>query len=154
MADLTANDLILIVAVFGFIAISVYAIFLENKLLTRVSIAEREFGNSQKEVKKFGMELDKLRAIFQQIDEAKDVLHTTGKDIDLINLRLESFGRELLRVSEKLEDLENELSQKLDNQLIPGPENNSLPNLENIPAVTKKLEQSEQDTFEWPQGDF
>jgi SMC interacting uncharacterized protein involved in chromosome segregation len=154
MADLTANDLILIVAVFGFIAISVYAIFLENKLLSRVSKAEREFRNSQKEVKKFGMDLDKLQSIFQQIGEAKDALHTTGKDIDLINLRLESFGRDLLRVTQKLEALENGLSHKIDNQLIPGPENNSLPNLENIPTITKNLEQSEPESFEWPQGEF
>ncbi|MDA4129933.1 MAG: hypothetical protein OK457_04105 [Thaumarchaeota archaeon] len=150
MADLTANDLILIVAVSGFIAISVYAIFLENKLLSRVLNVEREFRNSQKEVKKLGLELDKLGAIVQEIGETKEVLQATGKDIDLINLRMEAFGRDLLRVTQKLGELENGFSNKNEIKLIPPPENISLPNLVNSSTVTKKLGRLEPESFEGP----
>jgi hypothetical protein len=155
MADFTSNDLILIVAVFGFIAISVYAIILENRLLSRVSNAEREFRNSQKEVKKLRLELDKLGAIFQEIGETKEVLQATGKDIDLINSRMESFSRDLLRVTQKFDELENDNYDRSDNKLIPPPENISLPNLNNSSTVTKKLGHLEPESFEGPpQGEF
>src|ERR1700731_4567914 len=107
MADLTANDLILIVAVVGFIAIGVYAIFLENKLLSRVSNAEREFRNSQEELRKIKVEFVELGDIFRQIGETKESLLTKQNDIDLINLRLEAFNGDLLRVTQKLDALED-----------------------------------------------
>ena len=148
MSDLTANDFILIVAVLGFIAISGYTLFLENRLLSRVAGAEREFQNSQKEMKKFAMELDRLGTEFQQIRATEQALETGNKDLELMNLRITSFGGDLLRLTEKFEALEIGVAE-MNRKIIMESE---MP--ENLPSVTKKMEQPEPESYEAPQGEF
>ena len=155
MPDLTSNDLILIVALLGFIAISLYAIFLENKLLTRVSNAEREFRNFQKDLKKFAGELYQVGEAVRRKDETRVAIQTGNDDMDLINLRIESLSTELLRVSRKLGELEHDVnSSKNAGNQVTAPEKIPVSNLESVPMANKKLEQVEPDSFEWTHEEF
>ncbi len=100
-------EIVLIVAISGLIAISIYVLYLLDKLLSRVEALERSLV-SVSWVNEKPKELDEAvrqtrSSLSQKIGAVSEILESTGKDIDSINSKLSSYITDLEAMAEKVE---------------------------------------------------
>jgi chromosome segregation ATPase len=141
LAIATFVELILITTICGLIAISVYILYLVDRLLSRVEGIEGRLGSFQQTgVKPEELELALKRTAAsyeEQLGKVNEILSSTGKDIDSINSRIISYAKDLTATGEKLEDLE---------KAVIGSAKETAALRREIAVITGKLEQLEKET--------
>jgi predicted nucleic acid-binding Zn-ribbon protein len=137
----TFVELILIATICGLIAISVYILYLVDKLLSRVEGIEGRLTQFQPTgVKPEELEetLKRTTASYEeQLGKINEILSSTGKDIDSINSRIASYARDMTAKGEKLENLE---------KFVSGSAKETAALRREIAVITEKLEQLEKET--------
>ncbi len=136
-------ELILIVAISGMIAISVYILYLVDRLLSRIEAMERTLKSSPlMRLQKNPEELEAAikhtyTSLADQIEAINEILQSTGKDIDSINSKISVYASDLVATSEKIEATDKKASEsKRDAASIQ----------KEISALVRKLEQLEKET--------
>jgi len=136
----TGVDLILIVSLLGIIAISIYTLYLEDKLLSRIETLELSLRNSHTGDKKLERNPE-LVTLSEQIAVTNEILESTGKDIDSINSKMASFTDDLVLATQKIEAVGEGTSEN----------RNTISSIwSDISDLTKKLEQLEKEAKEGP----
>jgi methyl-accepting chemotaxis protein len=136
----TGVDLILIVSLLGIIAISIYTLYLEDKLLSRIEALEQSFLASHTGDKKLERNPE-LVTLSEQIAVTNEILESTGKDIDSINSKMASFVDDLVVATQKIEAVGEGTSEN----------RNTISSIwSDISDLTKKLEQLEKEAKEGP----
>ena len=110
MAFPSGVDLVLIASILGIIAISIYTLYLEDKLLSRIENLEetlRTYRSSEGKSTKN----PEVKALSEQIGVANQILESTGKDIDSINSKMASFASELASFTQKIETVRDDTSE-------------------------------------------
>lgn len=138
MAYPTGVDLVLIVSILGIIAISIYTLYLEDKLLSRIEALERSVQTSLSGDKKLEKNVE-LVTLSEQIATTNEILESTGKDIDSINSKMASFTEDLIVATQKIETVGEGTSEN----------RNMISSIwSDISDLTKKLEQLEREAKE------
>lgn len=93
------------------IAISVYILYLVDRLLSRVETLEKSVVSSQKMMRGKPEELEEslkktATSLSEQIKVTNEILKSTGKDIDSINSKIASHLGDLEVLKEKIEIVE------------------------------------------------
>jgi chromosome segregation ATPase len=140
MAFTTILELILIIAISGMIAISVYVLYLVDKLLSRIETLEQKLVSFQSARMKIE-DLESLKrnaaSSSSQIAAMNEVLESTGKDIDSINSKISSLGKGLEATVERTKILERSVTET----------NASAVSIrKDIATLTRKLDQLERET--------
>ena len=134
-------ELVLIVTISGLIAISVYILYLVDKLLSRIETLEETISSSQASrsmPEDLEAALKQSSAAFsEQFLAVNEVLGSTGKDIDSINSKIASFLKDLSATREQLVTLERKVSEN-------SKETGNL--RRDVAAVVGNLEQLEKET--------
>jgi uncharacterized coiled-coil DUF342 family protein len=135
-------ELVLIAAISGIIAICIYILYLVDKLLTRVEAMEKSVNSSlaARPVKVAnGQEALKqtVSSLVDQINAINEVLESTGKDIDSINLKLSTSVGGLATTGEKIDSLEERVYEN---------KNEMLQIQREVSALARTLEQIQKET--------
>jgi len=139
----TDVDLILIASILGIIAITIYTLYLEDKLLSRIEALERSLHNLQAGDKKLEKNAE-LATLSEQMAVTNEILESTGKDIDSINSKMASFTEDLVAATQKIEAVGQDTSENKD----------TISSIwSDISALTKKLEQLEKESQEGPSAE-
>jgi chromosome segregation ATPase len=137
----TTVELVLIITISGLIAISVYILYLVDKLLSRVETLEETISSSQASrsmPEDLEAALKQTSTTFsEQIGAINDVLGSTGKDIDSINSKIASFLKDLSATGEHLVTLERKVSEN---------SKETMRISRDVAAVVRNLEQLEKET--------
>jgi chromosome segregation ATPase len=137
----TIVELILIAAISGIIAISVYMLYLVDKLLSRIEALEKSVNSSlaaraprtedQTALKRT------VESVIEQINAINEVLESTGKDIDSINVKISSSIGGLATTGEKIDSIEDRVFED---------KNEVLQIQREVSELVRKLEQLEKET--------
>jgi len=131
----------LIAAICGLIAITVYILYLVDRLLSKIDSLETKLGSLQPP----GMRREELDAALRsiatsfqdQLGKVNEILVSTGKDIDSINTRIADHAKNLDLIAGKLDNLEK--------SMVGGGKETAALRRE-VAVVTEKLEQLEKET--------
>jgi len=108
-------ELVLIVAICGIIAISIYVLYLLDKLLSRVESLERSLvGLSwvNEKPKELEEAVRQTRvSLSQKIGAVNEILESTGNDIDSINSKLSSYVTDIEAMSERMQTGEQNIAE-------------------------------------------
>ena len=141
MAIPVTVELILIAAICGLIAITVYILYLVDRLLSKIDNLETKLGSIQPPGMKreeLDAGLSNLATSFQsQLGKLNEILVSTGKDIDSINARIAEHAKNLDLIAGKLDNLEKS---------VVGGNKETTALRREVVAVTEKLEQLEKET--------
>jgi chromosome segregation ATPase len=137
----TDIELVLIVAISGLIAISVYILYLVDKLISRIEVLEKSISSSLsvRSQKPEGLEPLKktVSSLVDQINAVNEVLESTGKDIDSVNVKISSCINGLATADEKIDSTEDKIYEN---------KNELMQIRREISAIGRKLEQLEKET--------
>jgi uncharacterized coiled-coil DUF342 family protein len=131
----------LIAAICGLIAITVYILYLVDRLLSKIDTLETKLSRIQPQ----GMKREELDAVLRsiatsfqdQLGKVNEILVSTGKDIDSINARIAVHAKNLDLIAGKLDNLEKSLV---------GGSKETTALRRDVAVVTEKLEQLEKET--------
>lgn len=137
----TLVELILIAAISGIIAICVYILYLVDKLLSRIEALEKSVKSSL-EIRAPRTEDQQglkrtVESVIEQINAINEVLESTGKDIDSINVKISSSIGGLATTDEKIGSIEEKVFED---------KNEMLQIHREVSALIRKLEQLEKET--------
>ena len=132
-------DVVLIVSICGLIAICVYSLQLEDKLLSRIEKLEGEISKPQAAEKT----PESVSRLSIHSDSGSETLYAVRNDEDLDHAR--ESASNFPPVTPNFEMTASEKSDRGES---------TTSNLERISQATKKIEPVEEDTFEWPQDEF
>jgi len=137
----TFVELILIATICGLIAISVYILYLVDRLLSRVEGIEdhlTEFHPTGVKPEELEEALKRTTASYEeQLGKVNEILSSTGKDLDSINSRITSYAKDLTATGGKLENLE---------KTVAGSSKETTALRREVAVITGKLEQLEKET--------
>lgn len=140
MAIPVTVEIILIAAITGIIAICVYILYLVDKLLSRIEALEKTVRDSLAiRSKSDDVEVIKktLASAIEQINNINEVLESTGKDIDSINVKISASIGGIAATNEKVDSIEEKVFENRSELLQARRE---------IATLARKLEQLEKDT--------
>lgn len=146
MAFTTEVQLLLIAAISGLIGICVYTLYLVDGLLSRIESLEEDIQTSKAEDEKFKVDPEKVKSLSVQLGATKEILHSTGRDIDRINTRMESLNSSLLEITRKIGVAGDDASEN--REMIIMIQND-------VSVLSKRLEQMEREATKliWAQTD-
>ncbi len=142
MAIPSTVEIVLIVAITGIIAISVYVLYLVDRLLSRIENLEQTIISYQETEGRKPEELEKTlqqttASVSVQIDTVNEILESTGKDIDSINVKITACVHDLATAKERIDGMEKKFTEN---------KNDAASIRKDISALSRKLEQLENET--------
>jgi len=132
-------DVVLIVSICGLIAICVYSLQLEDKLLSRIEKLEGEISKPQTGEKT----PESIPRLSIHSDSGSETMYSVRNDGDQDRAR--ESASNFPPVTPNFEMIASEKSDRGES---------TTSKLERISQATKKIEPVEEDTFEWPQDEF
>jgi len=148
MAFTAEIQLILIIAISGLIAIGIYTLYLVDKLHSRIVRLEEALQEEKSENLKFGADPEKVKVLSERLAATEEILHSTGKDIDSINSKMESLNFGLSDITRRIGVVGHDSSESRDKIIsIQSDISNLSKRLEQIEREASKLIWAETDDF-------